>query len=158
MRGGTAAIAVALAILAAPLAAAQTCDEEVSFEVSDGTIFVYHDQALFNCCCAVEFDVAVAGFEIDITEWEILEGGGCDCLCCFDLAVTIGGLEAGDYVVRVWKESQHGGSELIGTWGVTVDGESAPLLHTAYLPCVSAAVDDATEFEGTWGVIKALYR
>jgi hypothetical protein len=148
-------VAALLAVLAAsPLASAQWCDEEVLFDTSPGTIEITHLQSLYNCCCTVECDVIQDGFWIDVHEYERLIMGGCDCLCCFDVEVEIGGLEPGIYTVSIIKHTEFGGVELVGSWPVMVTGTGPAFLRTAYLPCNETGLPDET----TWGVIKALYR
>jgi hypothetical protein len=153
VRNHTAA-AVLVALLVVSLASAQTCDEEVRLETSDGTIEISHLQTMYNCCCSVDSDVFQDGFWIDVHEYEHLIEGGCDCLCCFDIKVVIAGLEPGDYTLSIVKHSEHGGVEMVGTWLVTVTGSCPSLIRTTYVPCGETGMED----EGTWGMIKALYR
>lgn len=150
-------LAVALLVALAPAAAAQECDERVAFETSPGQIDVLHYQALYNCCSWIEFEVVTVDLEIDIFERERLIEGGCDCLCCFDMTVSVAGLEPGDYTVRIWKNSEHAGGidVLYGTWIVPVVGYSEPFIHSDYVPCAGTGAPDDI---GTWGMIKALYR
>lgn len=145
---------VALALLAAATAAAQECDELVFVEPGPGSVSVSHIEALYNCCAWIEFEIVQESFTIEIHEWERFEDGPCYCLCCFDLFATVGGLAPGEYDVSVWKHRFDAPAELLGVWPVTVDGSSAPLVDTTYIPCAGTDV----EASGTWGVIKALYR
>jgi hypothetical protein len=151
-------------VLAAVLAVApvavwgQDCDEEVIFEVYDGTIEIIHNQSLYNCCCWIEFDVIQEAFAIDVMEWEELDAGGCDCLCCIDMRVKVAGLEPGEYTVTIWKHSESGGVEMLGPWVVTVTGTCPPSLTASYLPCVNTWAPEDDAVPGTWGTIKALYQ
>ncbi|MBN2564785.1 MAG: hypothetical protein JXB46_03660 [Candidatus Eisenbacteria bacterium] len=133
----------------------QTCDESVVFRTYDGTIEMAHAQALNNCCCSIEAQVALEGYVLDIHENEILEGGGCDCLCCFDIDVVVCGLEPGDYAVTVIRHTEYGGTEYLGPWVVTVAGMSAPSVSWDFVPCVETAIDESAV---SWGIIKALYK
>ena len=94
-------------------------------------------------------------FELDVFEREILDGGGCDCLCCYDLNILISGLDSGEHVIRIWKNSEStSGDELYGTWTVQIEGQSAPMVEAEHSGCGGwTAVEEAT-----WGVIKALYK
>lgn len=158
MKAPLIALAAAALVLAPPAAGAQECEEEILFEVYDGTIEIIHSQALYNCCCAIDFDVIQDGLTIDVAEWEELEGGGCDCLCCFDMRVAVAGLDPGDYTITIWKHSEYGGTEMLGPWIVTVTGTSLPSLTAAYTPCVNTSAAEGGEFTETWGTIKALYQ
>lgn len=155
MRTHTTAAVVLIVLFLVSLASAQTCDEEVRFETSDGTIEIYHLQTMYNCCCSVDSEVLQDGFWIDVHEYEHLIGGGCDCLCCFDIEIVIAGLAPGDYTLSIIKHTEHGGVELVGTWFVTVTGSCPPSLLTTYVPCSETGMADD---ETTWGMIKALYR
>jgi hypothetical protein len=153
MRTRTAAAVLAVLLLVS-LASAQTCDEEVIVETYDGTIAILHLQTLYNCCCNVGSDVIREGFVIDVHEHEFLIAGGCDCLCCSDVEVEIAGLPPGDYTINIYKHTEHGGVELVGTWYATVVGECPPLVQTTFWSCGETGTED----ELTWSVIKALYR
>jgi hypothetical protein len=152
-------VALSFVLLFASIAAAQDCAEDVTFDVSDGTISIYHREALYNCCAWIDIEVNPDGYEIDVYEWEKFEEGPCYCLCCFDIMVTIGGLAPGEYTVRIWKAFDNFDGtwriELLGEWIVAVDGTSAPFIATDYIPCVETS---APEDVSTWGTIKALYR
>lgn len=147
------AAALLLAVVS-PQAVAQQCDEEVLFETAAGVITVRHIETLYNCCCTVECEVLQDAFTLDVHEYEYLIAGGCDCLCCSDVTVEIGGLEPGEYTVNIIKHTEHGGEEHVGTWSVIVYGTSPPSLRTTYAPCGETGTID----ESTWSVIKALYR
>ncbi len=154
------ALVAAVAVLPASIASAQSCDEEVVFRALEGTIDIYHHEALFNCCAWIDVEVTQS-YEIDVIEWEQFENGPCYCLCCFDVMATIGGLEPGEYLVRVWKALNN----FDGTWTfelaaeetVVVDGLSPAYVQTGYIPCVESAIlEDPAET--TWGTIKGFYR
>lgn len=147
-------VAALLLLSLVSFASAQTCDEEVVLETFDGTILILHDEALYNCCCALDSEVIKDGFTLDVHEHEHLTAGGCDCLCCFGVEVEIAGLEPGVYSVSVIKHSEYGGEETLGTWPVTVTGSCPPLVRSTYVPCDETGLRE----ERTWGTIKALYR
>ena len=158
MRGPLAAAAIVCALALAVPTPAQQCEEEVVFQAGEGTIVVSHNQTTYNCCCWIGFEVYQDGFEIDIIEQENLDPpGGCWCLCCFDIGVTIGGLDPGDYTVSITKRYDSGEPEELGPWVVTVDGACDPLLIATYLPCVGASIQEG-ETKTSWGTIKSMYR
>ena len=68
-------------------------------------------------------DIGIQGNVITIQEDESLEpGGGCDCLCLFDMDYRIDNLPPGEYVIRVY------GMYLLGAeiLEFTVDLASSP--------------------------------
>jgi hypothetical protein len=74
-----------------------------------GTLHISHINATFNCC--PDSFIVEPGLEnnvITIVEKEDLAGGGCDCLCVFDLEYSISGIEPGTYTIHVvepyWSE------------------------------------------------------
>jgi hypothetical protein len=155
VRASLVALTAFLLLSLTALAGAQTCREQVFFDTPDGTIEITHTEALNNCCCTIEPQVLLEDYVLDVHEYEILEGGGCDCLCCFDIEVVVAGLEPGDYTVTIIKHTEYAGIEYLGPWIVTVTGECPPSVHSGFVPCVDTAVSDD---EISWGVIKALYR
>jgi len=70
----------------------------------EGVLLLEHVNAGFNCCPdEILADVNLQGNVITITEDESLEpGGGCDCLCLFDLDYRIDNLPPGEYTIRVY--------------------------------------------------------
>jgi hypothetical protein len=154
-------LVVVLAITAALFgtSAAQECAEEVVFEVYDGTIALYHREALFNCCAWIDVEITQEGYGIEIVERERFEIGPCYCLCCFDVATTIAGLDPGEYTVELWKayfvNDDVWTYVLVGTWVLEVEGHSDPSIESYYIPCVETAAD---ELITSWGTIKELYR
>jgi len=148
--------ALAVALLGATPAMSQVCDEKIEIAPGPGEIDVYHSQAEYNCCAWIDTEVLQLGAEIDIFEREQLEAP-CDCLCCFDIIVGVSGLSPGEYVLRIWKNSECIGGDdvLYGTWVVDVEGLSDPSVRTTYIPCVETT---APADVGTWSTIKALFR
>jgi len=61
-----------------------------------------HINAGFNCCpdsLTAQFHVSVGSIIID--EGEVLDQGGCHCLCLYDLDYRIANLPPGPYAIRV---------------------------------------------------------
>ena len=107
----------------------------------------------------IDVEVAQEGNDIEIVERERFETNPCYCLCCFDVAATIGGLDPGSYTVDIWKGYWVGGDvwtyELVGTWVLEVEGNSDPFIESYYIPCVETGSDG---FPSSWGTIKQMYR
>jgi hypothetical protein len=70
----------------------------------EGILLLEHVNAGFNCCPdEILADVNLQGNVITIEEDECLEpGGGCDCLCLFDVDYRIDDLPPGEYTIRVY--------------------------------------------------------
>jgi hypothetical protein len=161
MKRSLAVLAVLLALVPLSSSRAQDCQEEVALETSPGTLSMYHHEAMFNCCAWLDVQVEAVPGSVEFTEWEQFEIGPCYCLCCFDASATVGGLEAGEYVTRVWKALNNGD----GTWNfvlaaedtLVIEGESPPSLVTSYLPWVETVTPEDSDGR-SWGTIKALYR
>jgi hypothetical protein len=149
------ATSIALALLvvpATPSIGSFWCPlEGVVIQTSDGAMDVHHVQAEYNCCCWIDFDVVQEECAIGIYEWELFETEPCSCMCCFELKVSIGGLDPGAYTVTIWKNGT-----FFGTWQVTIEGTSPERLEASYQPCVETGVPQPL-LAGSWGTIKALY-
>jgi len=93
---------VTAGVLGTPVAArAQGCPpDDVWAEVVGSSALIHHDDAEFNCCPIMEYEVIQNGPDIDI--WEIEVIGQCFCICCFDLIHQLDGLAPGSYTVRVF--------------------------------------------------------
>ncbi|MFH1501552.1 MAG: hypothetical protein ABIG03_00760 [Candidatus Eisenbacteria bacterium] len=153
-------VLLAFLLAASSPSSAQLCEEEVTLATSPGAIEMIHDEAMFNCCARLEIEVEQSPSLIEFTEWETFDEGPCYCVCCFHADAFVGGLEPGEYTVKVWKALDN----FDGTWTfelaaeevVLVEGDSDPSLATSFEACVESDVNDGGT-EMTWGVLKALY-
>ena len=89
-----------------------------------GVLTLKHENAGFNCCpeyltADFEFD----GSTITITEREVLDQGGCLCLCLFDLNMAILNLPPGQYRMVIIEPYLSGNDQPID---FMVDLETAP--------------------------------
>jgi hypothetical protein len=124
-------------------------------------IVVYHDQAEWNCCAEIEFELTAVQDTFNLYEFETFdEWGPCVCTCCFDLTTMITDVAPGDYLVRVYDglSSELFGEAWVtvgaGVWGMTALG------GTSQSPCGgwTTAVEDPPSPSTTWGRVKALFR
>lgn len=89
-------------------------------EVKDNVAYVHHDDAEFNCCPEMVFEIKLHEDTnlIDIFE-EDLDIHPCDCMCDFDFTHKIEGLAPGSYVARVWENNR------FDTQGFRLAGETS---------------------------------
>jgi len=88
-----------------------------------GVLLLKHINTGFNCCPDELFaDITIEDNVITIVEDEFLEGGGCDCICLFDVDYQISNLPPGEYTIKVY------GMYLLGAdiLEFTVDLASSP--------------------------------
>lgn len=88
-------------------------------EVKDNVAYVHHDDAYFNCCPEIVFQIKQDDYTIDIFEQDTLPQ--CLCMCYYNFTHTFRGLAPGTYTARVW-ESGYPGEEysLAGTTTFTI--------------------------------------
>jgi len=68
----------------------------------ESVLLIKHINSGFNCCPDdIMADVTIQDNLITIEEEESLEGGGCWCLCLFDVDMRINNLEPGEYTISV---------------------------------------------------------
>jgi len=133
------------------------CSDTVRAQAIGNTIQVYHNQAQWNCCATIQFDLVPAQDTLNLLETETFSVGPCHCDCCFDLSTTIVDVTPGTYLVRV-LDAQTG--EVFGEVWVTVEtGQLYPLGlgESSQSPCGGWAIGVVNQ-DSTWGRIKALYR
>jgi len=99
-------VVVALMLVAAAVPA-YALSGRVWSEVADNVAYVHHDDAWFNCCPEMVFEIRQDGYTIDIFEQDTFPQ--CDCMCYFDFAHTFKGLAPGTYVSSVWESTYPGG-------------------------------------------------
>ena len=155
------------------------CADTVRAVVVGSNINVYHDQAEWNCCATIAFDLDARGDTFDLYESETFEVGPCHCLCCFDLVATITDVPPGDYLVRVlaaetgevfgetWVEVPEvrlGVARPVGPRGTPASSSlggtqecAAELGGALQSPC-GGWTADVEVAESTWGRIKTLFR
>ena len=103
--GAAFAVCLAVALLAAdprPAAAdAGPCVEPsgMTAELEGDDILVTHFNATYNCCMRAEYALSVDGQRLVLDETEVLIGGGCDCICCYQLAARIADMPPGSWLV-----------------------------------------------------------
>jgi hypothetical protein len=135
------------------------CNDTVGAQVMENTILVRHDQAEWNCCAEIVFELSVAQDTFNLYEFETFgEWGPCVCICCFDLTTTVRDVAPGDYLVRVLDGLS---GEIFGEVWVTVEPElsgMASLGGTEQSECGGwiTAVKEPTST--TWSRLKVLYR
>lgn len=75
---------------------------------TDGADLVLHHRlATYNCCPdSFTFTIETVGDSLFVTEHEVLTHP-CDCMCCFNLSVTVADLTAGDWhIVFRWLDDE----------------------------------------------------
>jgi len=78
-----------------------TDSENFRVEVIGNTLWVYHIDAVYNCCIEdIDVTVRVEGNVVDLLETEILQAP-CDCVCPYDIATQVTNLSPGIYTVRI---------------------------------------------------------
>ena len=147
------------------------CADTVRAVVVGNAIHVYHDQAEWNCCAAIKFDLDAHADTFDLYESEIFAGGPCLCNCCFDLLTTITGAAPGDYLIRVLAAESGGlfGEVWVQVPEVVPGGDAARSESSGVRACVAGLggslqspcggwTTDVAEPRTTWGHIKAVFR
>jgi len=71
--------------------------DRIEVTVEDCTLVVRHLNVVVNCCLEYKPKVETDGSTIRITEVDV--GPPCDCICPFDLEITVEGLEPGRYTI-----------------------------------------------------------
>ncbi|KPJ59672.1 MAG: hypothetical protein AMJ46_09980 [Latescibacteria bacterium DG_63] len=134
------------------------CHDIVRAEAVGSTINVYHDQAEWNCCATMLFELFEVQDTFNLLEFETFEFGPCVCLCCFDLSTSILHVAPGEYLVRVING--HSGGIFGEVWVTVEEGpwDEPSLGGIAQSPCGGWGVGVEEPASSTWGRIKALYR
>jgi|GEM_PF-3053364 len=79
--------------------------DKFSAEWRDGLLYLYHQNATYNCCIEeIAITMNMGDRIIWIYEEEILKDDGCRCMCSYDLTATVAGLSAGVYTVRFYNK------------------------------------------------------
>jgi hypothetical protein len=94
-----------------PASAYEPCpeDDTFAFVVEGDRLHVVHGNATYNCCPEeIAVTLAVGEWLLRLTEEEILEMP-CDCMCCYEVTSTVGGLAPGAYTVEYrWYDWETG--------------------------------------------------
>jgi hypothetical protein len=116
------------------VAQAQLCEPDLVWAEIDGDqVTVHHENAEFNCCPIMEYQIVQNGSLIDIFEVEV--EAQCFCDCCFDLMHAAVDLAPGPYTARVW--GAYGcDPEPCGTVDFTIEeGQGSPQAFTLLSNC-----------------------
>lgn len=94
-------------------ASADETEDIIQYEYKNGTLTIDHINTGFNCCPdTVGGHVFVEGDTITILEYEILENGGCRCLCLYDLKFEIKNVKSGIIRLTVFQPLVAEGDEV----------------------------------------------
>jgi hypothetical protein len=77
-----------------------TKSDAVIFSSHQDTIFVIHQDALYNCCSKIKVNIKETPNGFDL--WEHDVGSSCNCMCNFDITTTISGCSPGTYLIKVF--------------------------------------------------------
>lgn len=99
-----------------------------------------HLNDLFNCCPGeLLAEITVENGVISIIETESLEGGGCDCVCLFDLDYEITNLPPGEYTIRIdnpYYYNEENGGIIEFTIDLTTSPSGYFCVDRPYLPWI----------------------
>jgi hypothetical protein len=84
--------------------ASQAGGDSVFVVVQGDTVQIWDTPAHTNCCSLFDFDITVSNDTITWIERDTSHQA-CKCYCSFDFNATIIGLDAGSYVVEVYRSS-----------------------------------------------------
>lgn len=110
---------------------------QVSVEVKGCAVHILHSGVVVNCCLEYGGKVSVSGSTVEVTEVD--SGPPCDCICPFDLELTVEGLDPGRYTL-IFNAFLHG----------------KPLEYTVEIPpCTGFWIlaDEVWSSMGTLGVV-----
>ncbi len=159
-------LAVILLLGAAPVAAQQywcwNADGISATVQPGGSVLVRHDAALYNCCPdPIVYDLSVKDRLAVLTETALADPP-CDCLCCFDLAVVVVGLEPGEWILRFrWfdTESESWVARDLPVVIPPVAGDGAPAIGDQQRsPCLDHDTGVGEPPGTTWSLLKSVYR
>ncbi len=82
----------------------------IDIDVGSRTLYTSHQNLEYNCCIEpIAYHLTVEDNVLTLTEEEILEGGGCDCNCCYETNAAVVNLEPGEYTLHYcWYEYWEG--------------------------------------------------
>jgi hypothetical protein len=99
-------------------------DDTFAFVVEDDRLHVTHGNATYNCCPEdIAVTLVVGEWLLLLTEEEILETP-CDCMCCYEVTSTVGGLAPGAYTVEYRWHDWETGQEQCHVAVVVVEDDS----------------------------------
>lgn len=107
----------------------------VEILVAGDEVTIVDHHAEFNCCLAVWMEVEIDSRDITVVEVEDPDQSlACDCICPYELSISIRNLDQGQYTVRVYRFAPEAGN-LIHQETIAVGGNT----KTAYLESFRAA-------------------
>lgn len=119
--------------------AKQSSSEDcLRYTYSDNILNITHVNSAFNCCANIQGKVEIRGGTITIRESEMLQNGGCHCLCLYDVEYVINQLTPGTYRI---KFSQ-----------LHLSSTAAPLSATIDLAASSSGEVCVTRSNYPWGI------
>lgn len=154
---------VLLAVAPRPTAAADAgpCVEPAGMtaELEGGDILVTHANATYNCCMRAEYALSVDGQRLVLDETEVLIGGGCDCICCYQLAARIADVPPGSWLVVLRGAGFEFTQPVVVPGGLASARVPGPRLGGfGQSSCGGSDIVGVDEPAGSWGALKSAYR
>ncbi|MGA1823638.1 MAG: BsuPI-related putative proteinase inhibitor [bacterium] len=77
------------------------------YEYADTILSLYHNDVIYNCCSEdIVMTINSIDNVIDVYEDVLLQGAaGCDCLCAYDLTLSIADVSFGSYEIRFFNKN-----------------------------------------------------
>ena len=104
-----------------------TALECLAWTYDDARLWLTHSNATYNCCLdSVSISMVAGQQTITVVETEYLAGGGgCHCLCQYNLDYHVPDVTAGQYTLLLLSDNAHGGGlELL--FEIPIDLTSTP--------------------------------
>lgn len=113
-------------VTGSPKAEADSSEVDVASWTYDGDVLrITHVNGAFNCCVeTLTAEIEIAGDTIRVREAEVLENGGCRCLCLYDLEYEVKDIAAGSWRIEFEEMNVPDGEESIAFDAVLTDGAS----------------------------------
>jgi len=101
-------------------------------EVKESVAYVHHDDADFNCCPDMVYEIKENVASVAIYEKDQCTNP-CDCDCVFDLTHKLEGLEPGTYTANVWEASCNDNYTLAGTTEFVIPEKLAKVANSSLM-------------------------
>jgi len=130
----------------------------MSLHLEGRDIVVVHHDATYNCCMRISYALTREDRRLILDESERLIGGGCDCVCCYQLAARIGDMPPGTWTVVLRGAGFEFTDTIVVPVGWPARAPEPALAGCGQSACGASEIVGLDPPAGSWGALKSAYR
>lgn len=160
MKSAVLVLLAALFVTPASVAGSYPCatPSGMSLQLEGAGILVTHHDAVYNCCMWAGYALTRDGARLILDETEHPIGGGCDCICCYQLAAHLANVPPGTWTVVLRGDGFEFTDSIVVSAPPPGEGDGIALGGYGQSVCGGTDIVGLDPPIASWGALKSAYR